>query len=136
MKKPPDYFYNQAAALPVVETEEGIQIVLISTIKGNWTLPKGVIDPGETPQETAIKEAWEEAGVEGEIEGIEFARFEQRKWGGKCTIRVFILKVQAALDTWPENDTRVRRILPVREALELIVKRQKPVIQKLIKESS
>ena len=33
-----------------------------------WVLPKGWIDPGETKEQTAIREVKEEAGVEGEID--------------------------------------------------------------------
>ena len=32
-----------------------------------WVLPKGWIDPGETKEQTAIREVKEEAGVEAEI---------------------------------------------------------------------
>src|SRR5439155_10386451 len=32
-----------------------------------WALPKGLIAPGETPAETARREAFEETGVAGEI---------------------------------------------------------------------
>ncbi|HEX7456156.1 MAG TPA: NUDIX domain-containing protein [Candidatus Nanoarchaeia archaeon] len=32
-----------------------------------WVLPKGWIDPGETKEQTAIREVREEAGVEAEI---------------------------------------------------------------------
>jgi 8-oxo-dGTP pyrophosphatase MutT (NUDIX family) len=28
-----------------------------------WDLPKGVADPGETPRDAALREAWEEAGL-------------------------------------------------------------------------
>lgn len=30
----------------------------------NWDFPKGVVDPGEEPKQTAIREAREEAGIE------------------------------------------------------------------------
>jgi 8-oxo-dGTP pyrophosphatase MutT (NUDIX family) len=33
--------------------------------EGVWALPKGLIDPGETPEATALREVWEETGVEG-----------------------------------------------------------------------
>ena len=34
--------------------------------EGVWALPKGLIDPGEGAQETALREVAEETGVEGE----------------------------------------------------------------------
>lgn len=33
--------------------------------EGLWALPKGNLDPGETPAETAVREVREETGVEG-----------------------------------------------------------------------
>jgi len=32
-----------------------------------WTLPKGMIEPGETPEEAALREVREESGLEGRI---------------------------------------------------------------------
>ncbi|HLZ48097.1 MAG TPA: NUDIX domain-containing protein [Candidatus Limnocylindria bacterium] len=34
---------------------------------GVWALPKGAIDPGEKPEQTAIREAFEETGVHGTL---------------------------------------------------------------------
>ena len=34
---------------------------------GTWALPKGNIDPGERPEETAVREALEETGVHGHL---------------------------------------------------------------------
>ncbi|GGL97326.1 NUDIX hydrolase [Deinococcus aerophilus] len=34
-----------------------------------WTLPGGGVHPGETPQQAAIREAWEECGAHGEVVG-------------------------------------------------------------------
>jgi 8-oxo-dGTP pyrophosphatase MutT (NUDIX family) len=36
--------------------------------EGVWALPKGRIDPGERPEETALREVCEETGVEGRLE--------------------------------------------------------------------
>ena len=35
---------------------------------GLWALPKGNIDPGETPAETAVREVYEETGVVGKLD--------------------------------------------------------------------
>lgn len=32
---------------------------------GTWALPKGLVDPGERPEETAVRETAEETGVQG-----------------------------------------------------------------------
>ena len=36
---------------------------------GTWVLPKGLVDAGETPAETAIREGFEETGVAGRLGG-------------------------------------------------------------------
>ena len=35
--------------------------------KGLWALPKGNLDAGESPAETAVREVWEETGVRGTV---------------------------------------------------------------------
>ena len=35
--------------------------------EGTWALPKGNLDPGEKPAETALREVWEETGVRGTL---------------------------------------------------------------------
>ncbi|HET7573452.1 MAG TPA: NUDIX domain-containing protein [Gaiellaceae bacterium] len=37
--------------------------------EGVWALPKGRIDPGERPEQTALREVREETGVEGRLDG-------------------------------------------------------------------
>ena len=36
--------------------------------EGTWALPKGLVDAGETPAETALREGFEETGVVGRLE--------------------------------------------------------------------
>ena len=35
--------------------------------EGTWALPKGLIAPGETPADTALREAFEETGIDGRL---------------------------------------------------------------------
>jgi 8-oxo-dGTP pyrophosphatase MutT (NUDIX family) len=35
--------------------------------EGTWVLPKGLLDEGETPAETALREGFEETGVHGRL---------------------------------------------------------------------
>jgi 8-oxo-dGTP pyrophosphatase MutT (NUDIX family) len=35
--------------------------------EGTWALPKGLVDRGEAPAETAVREAFEETGVRGRV---------------------------------------------------------------------
>jgi 8-oxo-dGTP diphosphatase len=46
----------------------GIEVALISVKNGEaWCLPKGIVDKGETTEETAIREVKEETGLTGRI---------------------------------------------------------------------
>ncbi|MEJ8800874.1 NUDIX hydrolase [Pontibacter sp. H249] len=45
-------------------SETGVDIALISVGKpARWQLPKGIVDPGETPEVTAVREVEEETGI-------------------------------------------------------------------------
>lgn len=42
-------------------------LIVRSSDDEHWVLPKGHIEPGERPEETALREVREEAGIEGTI---------------------------------------------------------------------
>jgi diadenosine hexaphosphate hydrolase (ATP-forming) len=44
-----------------------VEILLIEDRYGHWTLPKGKQEPGETDEETALREIWEETGIRARI---------------------------------------------------------------------
>lgn len=47
----------------------GFDVALIRTHEDRWQLPKGWIEDGEEPEQTAVREVREEAGVDAEVVG-------------------------------------------------------------------
>jgi 8-oxo-dGTP pyrophosphatase MutT (NUDIX family) len=48
--------------------KEGVEVVIVSVGGQNrWQLPKGLVEKGEKPEITAVREAREEAGVASEV---------------------------------------------------------------------
>lgn len=41
-----------------------------TSLSGRWSIPWGVVDPGESPEVAALRETREEGGVTAEIEGL------------------------------------------------------------------
>ncbi len=45
-----------------------VQVALVSVgEKARWQLPKGIVEPGESPETAAVREVREEAGVDAEL---------------------------------------------------------------------
>lgn len=111
----PAYFYTQSSVIPYRETEGKIEILIVTSRSGkSWVVPKGVVDPGLTPGESALKEAREEAGIEGELEQQSVGFYDYPKWGGTCTVEVFPMRVTRELDEaqWEERHRRRAWVLP------------------------
>lgn len=53
----------------IFRKHEGIIEIAMVTVKGGsvWCLPKGLINKGENPEETALREVSEETGLQGRI---------------------------------------------------------------------
>ena len=121
MKSRPSWFYRQSGVIPCRAGASGREILLItSRRRGRWIIPKGVIDPGTTPVESACKEAYEEAGIRGRVTAEPLGEYQYRKWGGVCTVQVFALEVSTELDTWPESSVRRRQWMSVLEAANAV----------------
>ena len=53
-------------------SDEGVEVVLAArrTRRGDlaWGLPKGLVEPDETPEQAAVREVREETGLEADVE--------------------------------------------------------------------
>ncbi len=95
----------QAGAIPV----RAGKICLVTSSNGKrWVIPKGLIEPGQSPGETALQEAWEEAGLVGVLQPEPVGSFLYDKWCGTCHVTVFIMEVSAVAGDWPERRLRQR----------------------------
>jgi 8-oxo-dGTP pyrophosphatase MutT (NUDIX family) len=57
--------------------------------EGLWALPKGKIDPGERPEETAVREVQEETGVEGRlVEKLGDVKYTYTRRGGERVFKI------------------------------------------------
>ena len=63
---------NEVSAGGVVfraDANDGFEVALILTHERRWQLPKGWVEPGESQEQTAVREVREEAGVDAELVG-------------------------------------------------------------------
>lgn len=124
----------QAAAIPFRREAGGtLAVLLIRRLhRSAWGIPKGLIDPGLTPQQAALMEALEEAGVEGELLTPALGEFEYRKFGGICRVQVFAMRVTKVHDEYDEKPVRHRQWLAAGEAAELVERSElRPMIRSL-----
>jgi predicted NUDIX family NTP pyrophosphohydrolase len=113
---------------------------------GSWSIPKGLVEPGEEPLDAAMREFLEETGlaVSGTFRPLE----PIRQKGGK---QVICWAVEADLDVgafspgafemeWPSRSGEIRRFaeidqlryFAVDEALKRILPSQRPLIREAL----
>ena len=92
-----------------------VEVLLItSRDTGRWIIPKGWPIAGLDPAQTAAREAWEEAGVEGDIASQGLGVFDYDKALGPkesvpCSVQVFGLRVAELKGKFPEKKERRRK---------------------------
>ena len=112
---------TQFAALPWRMVGESFEVCLVTSRgRGRWILPKGWPMDGVTPAQAAAIEAREEAGLLGLAEDRCLGVWSYAKSGVPHLAMVFPLRVDQALDDWPERGQRQRRwFSPDRAAAKL-----------------
>lgn len=111
----PAYYYTQSAALPFRWRDGQPEILLITSSSGRrWGIPKGICEPGLTPQQSARIEAREEAGILGDIGEASIGTFLVKKWGNQCEVTVYPMKVTQQFDEqdWEEPHRRREWLSP------------------------
>lgn len=131
MAKKPMWLLKQSAVVPFIMNNGVTEVVLVrSSSNKNWVIPKGHIEHFMSPEDSAAKEAFEEAGVVGDVSNQVFAEYTYNKRGSVCHVKVYPLEVSKILVAWDEMDKRKRRVVKVSKAIGLIKKEQKGVLRK------
>ncbi len=124
----------QSAALPYRTDPDGrVRVLLVSSAHAKkWTIPKGAAEPALSLAENAAKEAFEEAGVIGDVAAKSAGMYRaiKRTGMGEAVIEVWVfpLRVRDCLDEWPEQRMRRLKWAPCAEAARLL---REPFLRKL-----
>lgn len=130
----PAYYYSQSSVIPWRINNDELEIlVILSSKKKHWVVPKGIWEPGLSAQESAASEALEEAGVEGMVSDEAIGTYTYPKWGAECTVKVYGMEVTRMLpdEEWEESH-RSRQWLPINKAASKLNQvKLKPILKKL-----
>ena len=121
MSQKPSRVFKQSGVIPYRVKNGKIEVLLITNRTGqHWVIPKGGIKRAMSPPDSAAKEAWEEAGVIGQVDADQLGIYEYHKRGDTYQVEVFLLPVETVLKDWPEASLRKRQWLGVTQAVNRV----------------
>ena len=133
----PSYYYTQSSVIPYRIKKGKPEILIISSSKKkHWVVPKGIKEPGLSAQESAAKEAMEEAGVLGKVGRKMLGSYVYDKWGATCTVEVYPMKVTKVISKkkWPERHRGRKWVTPEEAAAKIRQQELAPMIRLLAKD--
>lgn len=130
--------FQQSGVVPYRVRDGKVEVLLVTNSRRqHWVIPKGGIAKGMTASDSAAKEAWEEAGVIGQVVTNKNGSYKYRKRGVTYRVEVFLLSVKEVLSDWPEASRRKRQWLAVAEAIKRVEPSElKQVLEAMTKLSS
>lgn len=117
---------TQFAALCYRIVKDKPEILMITSRgTGRWIIPKGWPMDGKTPAESALIEAWEEAGVRGRSYDRCLGLYSYRKTIGPerglpCAAMVYPIEVESLAEQYPECEQRRRKWLRPKKAAQRV----------------
>jgi 8-oxo-dGTP pyrophosphatase MutT (NUDIX family) len=118
--------HRQCGAIPTRVVDGELHVLLVTSRgRGRWIIPKGWPSKTLSCAAAAAREAFEEAGVVGDIGAAPIGSFPFEKLLGSgesiaCEVQVFVLEVERQLADWPERGQRMTRWVGIDEAVRLV----------------
>ncbi|MEH2404341.1 NUDIX hydrolase [Nostoc sp.] len=113
--------FEQSGVIPYRVNNGKVEILLITTRNfQHWVIPKGDIANGMSPPASAAKEAWEEAGVIGQVDANELGTYKYRKRGKIYQVKMYLLPVEMLSEDYPEASKRKRQWVEVNKAIKWV----------------
>lgn len=113
-------------------------LLIQSTRRKGWVLPKGGWESDESCQESAVREAWEEAGISIQVDydlgEIEEKRAPKSSSKDRSRYHFFQATVLSELEDWPERHKREREWFTYTQAIEALGSR--PELQEALQRST
>lgn len=112
----------QVCAIPFRFHQGKLEFLLITkpNCPKHWIFPKGFVEWGEDFLQGILREAFEEAGVTGQVFEEELYTYHRTKCGQRCQVRTFLLEVFHEELRYPEAHKRLRRWYSPQQARDLV----------------
>lgn len=131
---------QQVAALVWRMHNGELQLLTITSRgTGRWVIPKGWPQTGRTLARTALREAFEEAGIRGVIDAVPVGTYDYQKYDmppeavSSFTVAVYAVAFTEQLDEWPERGERILEWVSREEAAARV---EEPELKALIRSFS
>jgi 8-oxo-dGTP pyrophosphatase MutT (NUDIX family) len=117
-----DKLARQSGIIPYRLELDVLQVLLITSRKtGRWVIPKGNIGKGHNARRAAEREAYEEAGVSGDVEKMPLGSYTYGKalkdgTSRPTVVKVFAMHVLKEAKAWPEMAERRSEWMEPKEA--------------------
>jgi 8-oxo-dGTP pyrophosphatase MutT (NUDIX family) len=114
----------QAAAIPYRWNGGRLEIAMVTKRqRGSWIVPKGTVETGETPRQSARREASEEAGLVGRMGQRPCGSYLYLKGREPRLVVVFLMRVTRQLRRWSEDEEREREWFELERAIQRVRER-------------